>query len=696
MKSDVNSFLDEFIKKSLGNQYVIPVYQRNYTWNKKHVNQLLSDVRKLLQGKKEYHFLGTIVYSVKLGNEVTEREIVDGQQRLTTMFLMLYALKSIANEIGDGSYAGRLTEEYLENKYVDDKYKLRLKPLVSDDNIYQLIAENDIKIIEENEQNKNSKVYVNYLTIRDEFKKWLDEEHTDLASIVKALDKLKIVYIQIDQSDDAQSIFESINSTGETLTSADLIRNYILMNKSNNIQEEYYKNYWLKLEKYLNEDSKKIAEFLRVYLASKTFNLCNQNAIYEYFKIYWQSSNETEENRLQDIVQYAKYYYELYYANVDEIRLAPEAVKDLRRIKSNLPAPFLMKMMELCDKGVINVDTFEDILTKINIYMIRRHMMKLDTSDITRLFPQLLRKVISLCEQYSYNEIIEIFKKCLVNDNRQKSAFMPDDNQMISYLNKANAYSLVHTRFILDKIENLGNTAPVDLSNLSVEHIMPQTPNSYWIKYTNGDKLEYDIQVNRLGNLTLVSKPDNSEAGNKDFETKKKVMDDTRHIRLNAEIIEKPEWNVHEIDERTTSLTKSFLLAFPYSSSEKEYFDKESEQRIYLDYDGFNAEAILKETGEIEVDSGSGVNIEIEPGSYKNKMIRKSLIEEGIIAQLPDDGEWIFVEKYIFKNLNEATNVILGKSHSGKFLWKDEKGVVLNEKGNIATEDDDEQIEIEE
>ena len=126
MKAEAESLLDDFIKKSLGNQYVIPVYQRNYTWNKnKHVKQILSDVKALLKNDKDSHFLGTIVYAVKDGHEITEREIVDGQQRLTTVFLMLYALKNIALEISKPDEAGRITEEYLENKYVNDKYKLR-------------------------------------------------------------------------------------------------------------------------------------------------------------------------------------------------------------------------------------------------------------------------------------------------------------------------------------------------------------------------------------------------------------------------------------------------------------------------------------------------------------------------------------------------------------------------------------------
>ena len=673
MKAEAESLLDDFIKKSLGNQYVIPVYQRNYTWNKnKHVKKLLDDVKTLLKNDKDSHFLGTIVYAVKEGHEITEREIVDGQQRLTTVFLMLYALKNIAIEINKEEEAGRITEEYLENKYVNDKYKLRLKPLVSDDNVYQMIAEG--KNIEDNPNSsiRESKVYINYCYIKEEFKKWILEENYEISMIKKAIDKLKIVYIKIDTEDNAQSIFESINSTGENLTPADLIRNYILMKKINEDQEKYYNDYWLVLERYMKEDSKKIAEFFRFFLASKTYNLCNQNSVYDAFKQYWSMNVPEEECGLKDIITYAKYYYILYLSEESDISYAKEEIKELRRIKTNMPAPFLMKMLELKENGIISEEQLKSIINIINTYLIRRHMMKLDTSDITRYFPQLLRNVINLCNQYTYNEIVEIVKKCLVNDNRQKSSYMPDDKQLRAYLWTANAYALVHTRLILDKIEHFNNTAPVDLSKLSIEHIMPQTPNDYWIKNTNGDRQEYDVQINRIGNLTLVSKVDNSAMGNASFEKKKHVLEDTLHITMNKEIYNKSKWTIQEIDERTDKIINQFLQLYPYCSSEKDYIDNKKDIIIHIERENLYAIAILKDKNEVEVLQGSEIRYETLPTKEKCRLLRKQLMDEEIIIN--EEGKWIFDENYTFPNVSVAANIILGGNNNGWTIWLNESG----------------------
>lgn len=676
MKAEAESLLDDFIKKSLGNQYVIPVYQRNYTWNKnKHVKQLLTDIKSLLNNEKDTHFLGTIVYAVKEGHEITEREIVDGQQRLTTVFLMLYALKNIALEISKPDEAGRITEEYLENKYVNDKYKLRLKPLVSDDNVYQKIAEG----VEINLEEKvlESKVYINYCYIKEEFKQWIIEEGFDIASIRKAIDKLKIVYIKIDAEDDAQSIFESINSTGETLTPADLIRNYVLMKKRNEEQEIYYRDYWLVLERYMKEDSKKIAEFFRFFLAVKSYNLCNQNSVYDSFKQYWRDSKVEEDLRLQEIVKFAKYYYILYLSEENEITVAKQSIKELRKIKSNMPAPFLIKIMELQENGVIKEEQLEDIISIINIYLIRRHMMKLDTSDITRYFPQLLRNVINLCEQYQYDNIVDIVKKCLVNDNRQKSAYMPDDKQLKSYLWTANAYALIHTRMILDKIEHIDNTAPVDLSKLNIEHIMPQTPNDYWIKYTNGDRQEYDMQINRIGNLTLVSKIDNSVMGNSNFEKKKKVLEDTLHINMNKEIYEKEEWTVNEIDNRTNKIIDLLIQAYPYCASNKDYIDNKKDIMINITREDIYAVGILKDKNEVEVLQGSEIRYSTLPTRESYRLLRKQLIDEEIIVN--ENGKWVFDQNYSFSTVSAAANIILGGNYNGWYIWKDDAGKRIGE-----------------
>ena len=303
MEASPMSLFEKFIKEAYGSQYVIPVYQRNYTWRKnKQVKQLLADIERILKGETKKHFIGTVVYNiVKTDFMVREREVVDGQQRLITMFLIAYALRNIAKTQGADDIAQALTSSYLENNS-SDKYKYRLQPSVSDDDAYSYIAKDIIGDYE-----GSSLVMDNYNYLYSSLEA-LTREYS-LMAVINAVREIYIVRIELDTDDDAQQIFESINSTGEKLTAADLIRNYIMMRRTNDEQETIYEKYWLKLEKIFPE-SKKLAEFIRFYLASKMYTLTTEKDLYQVFKEYWKTHDG--ENKyldiLGDILHYAIFY----------------------------------------------------------------------------------------------------------------------------------------------------------------------------------------------------------------------------------------------------------------------------------------------------------------------------------------------------------------------------------------------------
>ena len=248
MKADAKKLLNEFIASTQGVQYVIPVYQRNYTWRKKHVNKLIQDINDLLTGKTQSHFIGSIVYVItrEVFNQ-REWSIVDGQQRLTTIFLLLYAIRDILEKRGDTQKAKALRSQYLENVNAEGDYKLRLKPLVNNDFEFKKIVDKDVDHLD-----KSSLIFQNYNLLFKQVETWLKDY--SIEDIIKAVDKLYVVYIQLDKDDNAQQIFESINSTGETLKASDLIRNYILMNKIDQVQTKYFTNYWKVIENNLEND----------------------------------------------------------------------------------------------------------------------------------------------------------------------------------------------------------------------------------------------------------------------------------------------------------------------------------------------------------------------------------------------------------------------------------------------------------
>ena len=245
MEANPRKLLDEFIPEAMGKQFVIPVYQRKYTWTvKKQLIQLMKDLVTLIEDdtNMKQHFLGTIVYLENIVNYKAERSVVDGQQRLVTMFLIAHAMKSIS----ENEYRRReIDETYLQNyaEPVGSRYRQRLYPSVSDGDDYLTIAE---ERYDEINKESNSNIVQNFLYLQSELKSLVKEYTFD--RVLYALKRFSIVYIKLDDRDNAQQIFESINSTGEQLTASDLIRNFIMMDKSNEEQTNLYTKYWRKLE----------------------------------------------------------------------------------------------------------------------------------------------------------------------------------------------------------------------------------------------------------------------------------------------------------------------------------------------------------------------------------------------------------------------------------------------------------------
>ncbi len=670
MKSSPMSLFEEFIKEAFGSQYVIPVYQRNYTWKKnKQVKQLLIDIENILKGETKKHFIGTIVYNIVNTNfMVREREVVDGQQRLITMFLIAYALRNIARDQREVEIESALTNTYLENPG-ENKYKYRLQPSVSDDDAYSYIAKDMIAAYE-----GTSLVMENYNYIYSQLKS-LTEKYS-LLDVINAVRELYIVRIELDPDDDAQQIFESINSTGEKLTAADLIRNFIMMRRTNVEQEDIYEKFWLKLERIFPE-SKKLAEFIRFYLASKTYTLTSEKELYEAFKNYWKNSDGMNSylSILEDMVNYANHFERLYLS--DKADKLGESIKDYRKLQSYMPAPFMMAVLEHLRHNEINEKQAEDVLKTLNTYLVRRYINGQDTSAISRFFPGYLKNVESQVKvNGNYDKFVDICSYYLINENMAKTAFMPDDNQLRDYLKTANAYTLSNIRIVLDKIECYENPAPVDLSSLSIEHIMPQTQSDYWAKVSNMDIDNYTKIVNVLGNLTLAAKPDNSKMSNKTFEDKKKILESTKHLNLNSDILQKDSWTIDDIYDRTQILVDKIIEMYPYKKSNYQIVGLESKRNITLEAKGIIAFGYLNEDNTLTVFADSQVRYDVNPTSDSLIDMRDDLLDKEIIEN--KNGEYSFIQSYTFNSPSAATDFILGGSNNGWLYWKDSSNELIN------------------
>lgn len=569
---------------SLGCQFVIPVYQRNYTWNaEKEVKQYLNDLENVLKGKYSNHFMGIIIYLEKsIDFSSHEFSIIDGQQRLTTTFLILYAIKEILKSEGDTTKVEQLEGQYLTNPYHKDKIKYKLKPLVSDDDVYRCIVEDRMSEIIDN----NSNVLKNYLYIKNYLDKLLTENY-DANNLLMALDKLYLVCVPISEEDNAQKIFESINATGVKLTAADLIRNYLLMDLKSDIQEKYYADYWKKLESNISQDSKDLEMFFRMYLAIKTYTLIPKNSVYREFVNWISVSDLNVKDLFEDLVAYSKIYSAVIVENITFVnsRLR-DAVVDYRKINSDLTLPIVMELFSMYKKNMFADTVMAELLWAINTYMIRRSICDMNSQNISKLFPTILKKLLEKCDG-DYTNIVKHLNQEMVGNNAGTSgSYMPTDKQMMELLYNANVYKRPALRIILDRIELYENPAPVVLTNLSVEHLMPQTPTEEWIEELNTDNETYFENLHRIGNLTLAAKRDNSKMGNLKWEYKNEILKGTGHLTMNMELLIIDKWDLSRIEERTNIIINKICEIYPYPevNISKDVDDNIIEESVALDY----------------------------------------------------------------------------------------------------------------
>lgn len=554
--------LMELLMTSSGCQFVIPVYQRNYTWRADNeVKQYLNDLCHVLSRDYKNHFMGILIYLEKsIDFSTRELSVIDGQQRLTTTFLTIYAIRKIFMDNGEDDRVQQLDGQYLTNPYHKEKIKYKLKPLVADDDVYRCIVEDRL----EDNENEQSLIYKNYIYIKNYLEGLIATGYT-ANDILLALNNLYVVCIPISEEDNAQKIFESINATGVKLTAADLIRNFLLMNLDSDTQEKYYAQYWRKIEEFISTNSNELEMFFRMYLAIKTYVLVPKNGVYRNF-VDWVENNEIETSDLfKELLEYAKIYHTIYSAPIDSLPSSlQESITDFRKIKSDLPVSVIVEFFSLFNSGKIKADVLGQLIQAINNYLIRRSICDMDSQNISKLFPTILRRIFEKCDG-KYDDIVAVLNQEMVGNNAGTSgSYMPTDTQMHDILLNANVYKRPALRIILDRLELNENPAPVDLSKLSIEHLMPQTPTEEWLEELDVDEESYLANLHRLGNLTLATKPDNSKMSNQLWDYKNEILKSTAHLKMNMELLPIPKWTIKCIDERTETLIKRICTIFPY------------------------------------------------------------------------------------------------------------------------------------
>ena len=678
----------ELLYGSHGTQFVIPAYQRNYTWvANREVKQLLDDIKVVLSGERNKHFIGIMIYlETSISPFQHERSVIDGQQRLTTIFLTLYAIKELMLERSMNTEAERLENMYLVNPF-NETNKFKLKPLVSDDAVYQQIVSRDFDSIQE----KKANVYLNFFYIKNTLQELLGTY--TINDILEAMNKLYIVCVPIGKDDYPQKIFESINATGAKLTASDLIRNFILMPIKSDLQDKYYDRYWKRLEQLIDSNSKKLEAFFRFFIMAKRMSLINKSAVYRAFTEWYEDNTAKygEEGVFKEIVNYASYYNAIYKTPVVSLDSSlQKAVEEFRFILSDMPAPLLIELYAIHKKvdtngnPCISAKQLAEIITILNSYLMRRSLCGMDTSDISRYFPTLLKETLADCNG-DYTGIVEIFKKNLVNRNKGNSQEMPDNNRLRDRIQNANMYNLrTWLGIFFRKLESENNPAPVDFSKLSIEHLMPQTATQDWYEALNTDKDTYDENIHRLGNLTLAARSDNSKMSNKVWEYKNKVLASTNHLKINHEILQKAHWTLTDIENRTQQLIAEIARLYPYYEAKGSSVTKVP---ICIDYQNAYAQGYYyPDNGSVEILEGSTLYMDLpSPESYPEvEALRTELKDNGILRE--DNQQLVFATNHSFypkrvnaTALSTTAAIILHGSRNGWEYWMNEDGLQLGQ-----------------
>ena len=323
----------------------------------------------------------------------------------------------------------------------------------------------------------------------------------------------------------------------------------------------------------------------------------------------------------------------------------------------------------------------------------RRALCGMDTSDISRYFPSLLKIILKDCNG-DYSNIVELFKKNLVNNNKGNSQEMPDNKRLRDRIQNANMYNLrAWVNLFFRKLESENNSAPVDFSRLSIEHLMPQTATQDWFDALSTDKETYENNIHRLGNLTLAARSDNSKMSNRLWDYKNKILSSTSHLKMNQEILQKRQWTLRDIEDRTQQLIVEIARLYPYYEAKDSVVNKLT---IHIDFQNGSALAYYyPDNGNVEVLKGTTLYMEFQtPESYPEiEALRTDFKENEIIFD--DNGILTFAEDYFFNSkrvnssaLSTAASFILHGSRNGWDCWKTEEGIPLSQLEGLRKDHD--------
>ncbi len=557
----------EFFEQNQTNQFVIPIYQRLYSWGKEQCKQLWDDIIKIGgNDKMNGHFIGSILYVLDSNTHSNNTLfIIDGQQRLTTITLLFIALRNRSSD----EVKRKKMESYLINSDKDGDKKFRLILSESDkDTLLFLIDENKRKPSE-----PSLKIMENFKL----FEEWIRKNTDKLETIFKGLEKLMIVWIALKkEKDDPQLIFESMNSKGIELTQTDLIRNYIIMETEVKKQEDFYNQYWRAMEENFKQSEKQskrenlFNKFVRHYLTIKIGKIPNEKRVYEAFKDYRQKEGIGIETLLQDLQKYCGYFC--------QIAFKKEADKDLNKalsflvdLEKDVVYPLLLELYSDYKDGVLSKQDFIPIIYLTESYLCRKVVCGLGVNSFNKVFPSFTKKI----DKKQYLKSVEEHFGSLTGNQK-----FPNNDEFKKLFITIDFYHFKKTKYFLERLENFDTKEPVDTQKCTIEHIMPQTLNLEWERDL-GENFQaiHEKYLNTIGNLTLTGY--NEKYSNNSFQEKRDMEKGFKQspLKLNQSLKDLESFGEKEIEKRANDLADWALKIWTYPKLEAETLEEDKPKK---------------------------------------------------------------------------------------------------------------------
>ncbi len=559
-----------FIKENQKNQLVIPIYQRLYSWEKKQCKELWDDIVKTGgNDQMDGHFIGSILYVL---DGITHSDnallIIDGQQRLTTITLLLTALRDhLSNEVK----RKEIENHYLINSNKDGDKKFRLILSESDKDTLLYLIDKDRRKPSE----LSSKIVENFKL----FEEWVSKNTDKLETIFKGLEKLTIVEIALEKGkDDPQLIFESMNSKGMELAQTDLIRNYIVMETEIEKQEGFYNKYWRAMEEDFKQNKKWFDRFVRHYLTIKTREIPNINKVYEALKDYRQKEGIGIEDLLKDLQKYCGYFCQIVFKKESDKDLN-KALGFLVDLETDVIYPLLLELYSDYSDGVLSKDDFRHSIALIESYLCRRAVCGLGANSLNKVFPSFTKHI----QKNEYFKSLKAHFGSLTNNQR-----FPKNDEFKDCFITIDFYKFKKNKYFFERLENFDRKERVYTHEYTTEHIMPQELTEEWERDLGENFKEiHDKYLHTIGNLTLTGY--NSTYSNRSFQEKQGMEKGFKNspLRLNQSLRDLKSFGEEEIKKRANDLADLALKIWTYPKLDAETLEKykpkkdKKEKKVY-------------------------------------------------------------------------------------------------------------------